>query len=165
MCVIMCFCMCAPICCRFQIFNIVVQFWVYAIVLDFSCSVCMLPIVSPGSILSRYQAVRLCMNLVFECVLKCFFVGGWVLPELQQICGVQFGSGTNPGGHVTVPFGVTVIFLCGWPLRVLRNTHLSHFRLCVSDWCSPEWEDLIRYYSCHFVCTVKLENLSVITRQ
>ncbi len=32
--------MCAPICCRFQIFNIVVQFWVYAIVLDFSCSVC-----------------------------------------------------------------------------------------------------------------------------
>ncbi len=40
------------------------------------------------------------MNLVLECVLKCFFVGGWVLPELQQICGVQFGSGTNPGGHV-----------------------------------------------------------------
>ncbi len=40
-----------------------------------------------------------------ECVLKCFFVGGWVLPELQQICGVQFGSGTNPGGHVTVSFG------------------------------------------------------------
>ncbi len=40
---IMRFCMCAPICCRFQIFNIVVQFWVYAIVLDFSCSVCMLP--------------------------------------------------------------------------------------------------------------------------
>ncbi len=37
------FCMCAPICCRFQIFNIVVQFWVYTIVLDFSCSVCMLP--------------------------------------------------------------------------------------------------------------------------
>ncbi len=145
-------------------FNIVVQFWVYAIVLDFSCSVCMLPIVSPGSILSRYQAVRLCMN-VFECVLKCFFVGGWVLPELQQICGVQFGSGTNPGGHVTVPFGATVFFLCGWPLRVSRNTHLSHFRLCVSDWCSPEWEDLIRYYSCHCVCTVKLENLSVITRQ
>ncbi len=35
------------------------------------------------------------MNLVLECVLKCFFVGGWVLPELQQICGVQFGSGTN----------------------------------------------------------------------
>ncbi len=165
MCVIMCFCMCAPICCRFQIFNIVVQFWVYAIVLVFSCSVCMLPIVSPGSILSRYQAVRLCMNLVFECVLKCFFVGGWVLPELQQIFGVQFGSGTNPGGHVTVSFGATVIFLCGWPLRVLRNTHLSHFRLCVSDWCSPGWEDLIRYYSCHCVCTVKLENVSVITRQ
>ncbi len=52
MCVIMCFCMCAPICCRFQIFNIVAEFWVYAIVLVFSCSVCMLPIVSPGSILS-----------------------------------------------------------------------------------------------------------------
>ncbi len=102
--------MCAPICCRFQIFNIVAQFWVYAIVLVFSCSVCMLPIVSPGSILSRYQVVRLCMNLVLECVLKCFFVGGWVLPELQQICGVQFGSGTNPGGHVTVSFGATVIF-------------------------------------------------------
>ncbi len=39
----MCFCMCAPICCRFQIFNKVAQFWVYAIVLIFSCSVCMLP--------------------------------------------------------------------------------------------------------------------------
>ncbi len=94
------------------------------------------------------------MNLVLECVLKCFFVGGWVLPELRQICGVQFGSGTNPGGHV---------FLCGWPLGVLSNTHLPHFRLCVSDWCSPEWEDLIRYYSCHCVCTVKLENLSIIS--
>ncbi len=105
------------------------------------------------------------MNLVLECVLKCFFVGEWVLPELQQICGVQFGSGTNPGGHVTVSFGATVIFLCGWPLGVLSNTHLPHFRLCVSDWCSPEWEDLIRYYSCHCVCTVKLENLSIITRQ
>ncbi len=22
------------------------------------------------------------------------------------------------------------------------------------DWCSPEWEDLVRYYSCHCVCTV-----------
>ncbi len=85
MCVIMCFCMCAPICCRFQIFNKVAQFWVYAIVLIFS-------------------------NFVLECVLKCFFVGGWVLPELQQICGVQFGSGTNPGGHVTFSFGATVIF-------------------------------------------------------
>ncbi len=53
-----------------------------------------------------------------------FLVGGWMLPELQQICGVQFGSGTNPGGHV---------FLCGWPLGVLSNTHLSHFRLCVSE--------------------------------
>ncbi len=122
--------MCAPICCRFQIFNIVVQFWVYAIVLDFSCSVCMLPIVSPGSILSRYQAVRLCMN-VFECVLKCFFVGGWVLPELQQICGVQFGSGTNPGGHVTVPFGATVIFFCvDGPLECYA-TPTSHISGCV----------------------------------
>ncbi len=73
----MCFCMCAPICCRFQIFNIVVQFWVYAIVLDFSCSVCMLPIVSPGSILSRYQAVRLCMNGVRVCpeMFLCRWVG------------------------------------------------------------------------------------------
>ncbi len=100
------------------------------------------------------------MNLVLECVLKCFFVGGWVLPELQQICGVQFGSGANPGGHVTVSFGATVIFFV-W---MAPWTHLPHFRLCVSDWCSPEWEDLIRYYSCHCVCTVKLENLSVITR-
>ncbi len=130
MCVIMCFCMCAPICCRFQIFNIVVQFWVYAIVLDFSCSVCMLPIVSPGSILSRYQAVRLCMNLVFECVLKCFFVGGWVLPELQQICGVQFGSGTNPGGHVTFSFGATVIFCVDGPLECYA-TPTSHISGCV----------------------------------
>ncbi len=71
------------------------------------------------------------MNLVLECVLKCFFVGGWVLPELQQICGVQFGSGANPGGHVTVSFGCNCDFLCGWPLGVLRNTHLPHFRL----WC------------------------------
>ncbi len=104
------------------------------------------------------------MNLVLECVLKCFFVGGWVLPELQQICGVQFGSGANPGGHVIVSFGATVIFCVDGPLEYF-HTHLSHFRLCVSDWCSPEWEDLIRYYSCHFVCTVKLENVSVITRQ
>ncbi len=22
------------------------------------------------------------------------------------------------------------------------------------DWCSPELEDLVRYYSCHCVCTV-----------
>ncbi len=156
MCVIMCFCMCAPICCRFQIFNIVAEFWVYAIVLVFSCSVCMLPIVSPGSILSWYQAVRLCMNLVLECVLKCFFVGGRVLPELQQfvVCNLD-----------PVLIREAMYFLCGWPLGVFRNTHLPHFRLCVSDWCSPEWEDLIRYYSCHCVCTVKLENLSIITRQ
>ncbi len=100
-----------------KFFNKVAQFWVYAIVLVFSCSVCMLPIVSPGSILSRYQAVRLCMNLVLKCVLKCFFVGGWVLPELQQICAVQFGSGTNPGGHVTVSFGATVIFCVDGPLE------------------------------------------------
>ncbi len=31
----MCFCMCAPICCKFQIYNIVAQFWVYAIVFCF----------------------------------------------------------------------------------------------------------------------------------
>ncbi len=96
----------------------------------FSCSVYMLPIVSPGSILSRYQAVRLFMNLVFECVLKCFFVGGWVLPELQQICGVQFGSGTNPGGHVTVPFGATVIFCVDGPLECYA-TPTSHISGCV----------------------------------
>ncbi len=122
--------MCAPICCRFQIFNKVAQFWVYAIVLIFSCSVCMLPIVSPGSILSRYQAVRLCMNLVFECVLKCFFVGGWVLPELQQICGVQFGSGTNPGGHVTVFFGATVIFVWMAPWSVTQHPPLTFQVVC-----------------------------------
>ncbi len=68
----------------------------------FSCSVYMLPIVSPGSILSWYQAVRLCMNFGARVCPEMFLVGGWVLPELQQICGVQFGSGTNPGGHVTV---------------------------------------------------------------
>ncbi len=61
-----------------------------------------------------------------------FLVGGWVLPELQQICGVQFGSGTNPGGHVIVSFGVTVIFCVDGPLKYF-HTHLSHFRLCVSE--------------------------------
>ncbi len=87
-------------------------------------------IVSPGSILSRYQAVRLYMNLVLECVLKCFFVGGWVLPELQQICGVQFGSGANPGGHVTVSFGATVIFCVDGPLECYA-TPTSHISGCV----------------------------------
>ncbi len=41
-----------------------------------------------------------------------------MLPELQQICGVQFGSGTNPGGHVTVSFGATVIFCVDGPFKV-----------------------------------------------
>ncbi len=70
------------------------------------------------------------MNLVLECVLKCFFVGGWVLPELQQICGVQFGSGANPGGHVTVPFGATVIFCVDGPLECYA-TPTSHISGCV----------------------------------
>ncbi len=61
-----------------------------------------------------------------------FLVGGWVLPELQQICGVQFGSGANPGGHVIVSFGATVIFCVDGPLEYF-HTHLSHFRLCVSE--------------------------------
>ncbi len=52
-----------------------------------------------------------------------------MLPELQQICGVQFGSGTNPGGHVTVSFGATVIFCVDGPLEYF-HTHLPHFRLC-----------------------------------
>ncbi len=55
-----------------------------------------------------------------------------MLPELQQICGVQFGSGTNPGGHVTVSFGATVIFCVDGPLEYF-HTHLPHFRLCVSE--------------------------------
>ncbi len=59
-----------------------------------------------------------------------FLVGGWVLPELQQICGVQFGSGTNPGGHVIVSFGVTVIFLCGWPLEVFPHPPLTFQVVC-----------------------------------
>ncbi len=98
----------------------------------FSCSVYMLPIVSPGSILSWYQAVRLCMNFGARVCPEMFLVGGWVLPELQQICGVQFGSGTNPGGHVTVSFGVTVIFCVDGPLEYF-HTHLPHFRLRVSE--------------------------------
>ncbi len=111
-------------------FNKVAQFWVYVIVLIFRVVYACYLIVSPGSILSRYQAVRLYMNLVLECVLKCFFVGGWVLPELQQICGVQFGSGTNPGGHVTFSFGATVIFCVDGPLECYA-TSTSHISGCV----------------------------------
>ncbi len=47
------------------------------------------------------------MNFGARVCPEMFLVGGWVLPELQQICGVQFGSGTNPGGHVTVSFVAT----------------------------------------------------------
>ncbi len=72
------------------------------------------------------------MNLVLECVLKCFFVGGWVLPELQQICGVQFGSGANPGGHVTVSFGATVIFCVDGPLECYA-TPTSHITQVVCE--------------------------------
>ncbi len=66
-----------------------------------------------------------------------FLVGGWVLPELQQICGVQFGSGANPGGHVIVSFGATVIyfffffyFFCGWPLGVFPHPPLTFQVVC-----------------------------------
>ncbi len=58
-----------------------------------------------------------------------FLVGGWVLPELQQICGVQFGSGANPGGHVTVSFGATVIFVWMAPWSI--STPTSHISGCV----------------------------------
>ncbi len=121
--------MCVPICCRFHIFNIVAQFWVYAIVFVFVWCVHVTYCVTwiyfkliPGS-----EVVH--EFLVLECVLKCFFVGGWVLPELQQICGVQFGSGTNPGGHVTVSFGATVIFCVDGPLEY--STPTSHISGCV----------------------------------
>ncbi len=70
MCVIMCFCMCAPICCRFQIFNIVAEFWVYAIVLVFSCSVCMSYCVTwiyfkliPGSEVVHEFGARVCPEM------------------------------------------------------------------------------------------------------
>ncbi len=72
------------------------------------------------------------MNFGARVCPEMFLVGEWVLPELQQICGVQFGSGTNPGGHVTVSFGVTVIFCVDGPLEFF-HTHLPHFRLCVSE--------------------------------
>ncbi len=72
------------------------------------------------------------MNFGARVCPEMFLVGGWVLPELQQICGVQFGSGTNPGGHVTVSFGATVIFCVDGPLEYF-HTHLPHFRLCVSE--------------------------------
>ncbi len=52
-----------------------------------------------------------------------------MLPELQQICGVQFGSGTNPGGHVIVSFGATVIFCVDGPLKY--STPTSHISGCV----------------------------------
>ncbi len=55
------------------------------------------------------------MNFGARVCPEMFLVGGWVLPELQQICGVQFGFGTNPGGHVTVSFGATVIFCVDGP--------------------------------------------------
>ncbi len=66
-----------------------------------------------------------------------FLVGGWVLPELQQICGVQFGSGTNPGGHVTVSFGATT------------TTRATVFAL------------LLRVG----IASTHLENVSIVTRQ
>ncbi len=60
-----------------------------------------------------------------------FLVGGWVLPELQQICGVQFGSGTNPGGHVIVSFGATVIFCVDGTNTWSISTPTSHISGCV----------------------------------
>ncbi len=108
--------MCAPICCRFQIYNIVAQFWVYAIVFVFVWCVHVTYCVTwiyfkliPVSEVVHEFVARVCPEM--------FLVGGWVLPELQQICGVQFGSGTNPGGHVTVSFGATVIFCVDGPLE------------------------------------------------
>ncbi len=63
-------------------------------------------------------------------------VGGCVLPELQQIFGEQSGSGTNPGGHVTISFGTIVISGVEGPLEYF-HTHLPHFRLCVSETLLP----------------------------
>ncbi len=71
------------------------------------------------------------MNFGARVCPEMFLVGGWVLPELQQICGVQFGSGTNPGGHVTVSFGATVIFFFVWMALWSISTPTSHISGCV----------------------------------
>ncbi len=49
-----------------------------------------------------------------------------MLPELQQICGVQFGSGTNPGGHVRALYGDDVEGLrdCGTRTTMDDNSAL-----------------------------------------
>ncbi len=100
------------------------------------------------------------MNFGARVCPEMFLVGGWVLPELQQICGVQFGSGTNPGGHVTVSFGATVIFCVDGPLEYF-HTHLPHFRLCVSEilWPSLMYvgPDTLLSSGLHGIAAVDLE--------
>lgn len=40
-------------------------------------------------------------SMCVSCMCVLFWVGKWVDPSLQHILVSQFGSGTNPGGHVT----------------------------------------------------------------
>ncbi len=70
------------------------------------------------------------MNLVLKCVLKCFFVGGGCYLNYNKFCGVQFGSGANPGGHVTVSFGATVIFVWMAPWSVSQHPPLTFQVVC-----------------------------------
>ncbi len=97
------------------------------------------------------------MNFGARVCPEMFLVGGWVLPELQQICGVQFGSGTNPGGHLTVSFGATVIFCVDSPLEYF-HTHLPHFRLCVSEILWPSLMHVAQTLSFHLVSMGSLQS-------
>ncbi len=98
--------------------------------------------------LSRYQAVRLCMNLVFECVLTCFFVGGWVLPELQQICVCNLDPVLIREAMYCL-FWCDCDFLCGWPLGVFPHPP-STFQVCVwvksfgPVWCT--WAQTLSFH-------------------
>lgn len=56
--------------------------------------------------------------------------GRWVEPVLQQISVAQFGSGANPGGHVTISLYVIGVYVDG-PL-IYFHTHLPHPRVCAS---------------------------------
>ncbi len=76
----------------------------------------------PGSEVVHEFGARVCPEM---------FLCRWVLPELQQICGVQFGSGTNPGGHVTVSFGATDFFVWMAPWSI--STPTSHISGCVCE--------------------------------
>lgn len=60
-----------------------------------------------------------------------FLSGRWVEPVLQHIFVAQFGSGANPGGHVTISLYVTGMYDVDGPL-IYFHTHLPHPKVCAS---------------------------------